>query len=172
MESVRVPWVCVILVAHDSVLSFFWKRRKLCNKILPSQGHQFYVSNTWINQINAECVCVSVCCKFRCDFHEFSFCICNWKKFGEKIEGETFHIRRDDVVVYHRTNTLRKRKSTVVDLFFRHFYYLFLFFCHSLSEFWNWNSVWKEYTDTHWQYNTHETTSLVFVWRRRRQRPQ
>lgn len=52
-----VLWVCVML-AHDSFI--FWNRRKLCNKILPSQGHQFYVSNTWINQINGS-VCVRVC---------------------------------------------------------------------------------------------------------------
>lgn len=57
----------------------FWNRRKLCNKILPSQGHQFYVSiymdKSNINGLLCASVFVLGAVSFVAIFTNFLFCI-------------------------------------------------------------------------------------------------
>lgn len=99
------------------ILLFFWNRRKLCNKISPSQGHQFNVSNTWINQ-NVEClfVCVWLLLVVRCDFHEFSFCVLYVCIFAmSKSEEKTGEILSCYVSCMYISITLRGREDEVLN---------------------------------------------------------
>lgn len=111
-------YVCVVVSCFFS----FLKRRKLCNKISPSQGHQFYVSDTWINQMNVY-VCVSVCQrKSVCVFRVFLFVYwylpseCGeWKKGQFLTQHKCIFIyvwkHHHHCVVFHLARDATKTKS-------------------------------------------------------------